>query len=189
MLNKTLTAFAIGGAMLAGPAAAIEYNQMATDKSSLIFVSKQMNVPTEGRFKVFKAKVSFDPAAAAKASIDFEIDPASIDLGNKEANDEAVGKDWFHVKAFPTARFVSTSVKSLGNNRFEITGKMTVKGKTRDLVAPTTFRQEGNQGIFEGSLTLKRADYGIGEGMWSTFETVANDVLVKFKLAATAAKK
>ena len=168
---------------------AVEYKQLAADKSTLIFVSKQMNVPTEGKFKAFKSTVSFDPAAAAKASIDFEIDPASIDLGNKEANDEAKGKDWFNVKAFPTARFVSSAVKSLGNNKFEVLGKMTVKGKTRDLVAPVSFRQEGNLGVFEGSLTLKRADYGIGEGMWAAFDTVANEVIVKFKLAALAATK
>jgi polyisoprenoid-binding protein YceI len=66
---------------------------------------------------------------------------------------------------------------------------MTVKGKTRELVAPVTFRQVGALGVFEGSLTLRRADYGIGEGMWATFETVANDVVVKFKLAALATKK
>ena len=71
----------------------------------------------------------------------------------------------------------------------QLTGKMTVKGRTRDLVAPATFRQDGALGVFEGSLTLKRADYGIGEGMWATFDTVANEVLVKFKLVALAAKK
>lgn len=172
-----------------GHAQAIEFNQLAADKSSLVFVSKQMNVPTEGRFKRFSSNVSFDPAAAAKARIEFEIDPASIDLGSKEADDEAKGKDWFNVKTYPTARFVSSAVKPLGNNRFEVVGKMSVKGRTRDLVAPVTFRQDGNLGVFEGSLTLKRADYGIGEGMWATFDTVANEVLVKFKLAALAVKK
>jgi polyisoprenoid-binding protein YceI len=168
---------------------AVEYSQLVPEKSAVVFVSKQMNVPTEGRFKVFRSKVSFDPTAAAKASIDFEIDPASIDLGDKDANAEAKGKDWFNVKVFPTARFVSSSVKSLGNNRFEVAGKMTVKGKTRDMIAPVSFRQDGPVGIFEGSLTLKRADYGIGEGIWATFETVENDVLVKFTLAALPAKK
>jgi polyisoprenoid-binding protein YceI len=168
---------------------AVEYSLLVPEKSAVVFVSKQMNVPTEGRFKAFRSKVSFDPTAAAKASIEFEIDPASIDLGDKDANAEAKGKDWFDVKAHPTARFVSSSVKSLGNNRFEIAGKMTVKGITRDLIAPVSFRQDGSLGIFEGSLTLKRADYGIGEGIWATFETVENNVLVKFTLAALPAKK
>ena len=186
---RATTALAATVALFSSLADAVEYKQLAADKSSLVFVSKQMNVPTEGKFKTFKSVVSFDPAAAAKASIDFEIDPASIDLGSKEANDEAKGKDWFNVKTFPTARFVSTAVKSLGNNKFEVLGKMTVKGKTRELVAPVSFRQEGNFGIFEGSLTLKRADYGIGDGMWATFDTVANEVLVKFRLAALTAAK
>lgn len=175
-------------ALLSGSAGAVEYRQLVADKSALTFVSKQMNVPTEGRFKVFRSTVNFDPAAADKARIEFEIDPSSIDLGSREANDEAKGKDWFNVKSFPNARFVSTSVKSLGNNRFEVAGKMTIKGRTRDLVAPVTFRQDGTVGLFEGNLTLKRADYGIGEGMWAAFDTVANEVQVKFKLAAAAAR-
>jgi hypothetical protein len=35
---------------------------------------------------------------------------------------------------------------------------------------------------------LKRADYGIGEGMWADFGTVANEVQIKFQLVAVASK-
>ncbi|MBS0465139.1 MAG: YceI family protein, partial [Proteobacteria bacterium] len=34
---------------------------------------------------------------------------------------------------------------------------------------------------------LKRGDYGIGEGMWADYGTVANEVQIKFRLVAAAA--
>ena len=183
--------FAFAALLLAfiGVAGAVEYNQLIAERSGLAFVSKQMNVPTEGRFKAFKAQVVFDPAAPARASIDFEIDMASIDVGSREANDEAKGKDWFNVKSFPSARFVSTAVKAAGPNKFEVTGKLAIKGKTRDVVVPVSFRPEGSAGLFEGSFAIKRGDYGIGEGMWAGFDTVANEVQIKFRLLAAAGKK
>ena len=172
---------------LALPAArAAEFNQMQLAKSSLSFISKQMNVPVEGSFKSFRSTLVFDPAKPAAARAELEIDMASIDAGSKDANDEVAGKDWFNTRAFPTARFESTSVKPLGGNRFEIAGKMTIKGRTLDLSTPVTVTQQGNSASFDGSLVLKRADYAIGDGVWADFGTVANEIQIKFRLVATA---
>jgi polyisoprenoid-binding protein YceI len=167
---------------------ATEYGILQADKSSLGFTYKQMNVPVDGGFKRFKAQLSFDPAQPAKASAAFDIEVASIDVGSAEGNGEVSGKLWFNTASFPVARFVSTSVKSLGNNRFEIAGKLTVKGKTQDVVAPVSFRQDGANGVFEGALSIRRADYAIGEGMWADFGTVANEVQIRFRLVAAPKK-
>ena len=179
-------AFGVLAAVLSS-AQAIEFNQLQLNKSALSFVSKQMNVPVEGQFKSFRSKLAFDPAKPAAARAELEIDLASIDAGSKDANDEVTSKAWFDTKTFPVAKFVSTSFKSLGGNRYEVAGKMTIKGRTLDLITPVTMRQEGNSATFEGGLVLKRADYGIGEGMWADFGTVANEVQVKFRLVAAAA--
>jgi len=180
LLGSVLTIVAPG-------ALAIEFNQFQPAKSSLSFVSKQMNVPVEGQFKSFGSKLAFDPARPAAAKAELEIDLASIDAGSKDANDEVAGKAWFNTKAFPVAKFVSSAVKPLGNNRFEVSGKMTIKGRTLDLTTPVTVTQQGNSASFDGSLVLKRADYGIGDGIWADFGTVANEVQIKFRLVATAA--
>ena len=168
---------------------AIEFNSVQTDKSSISFIFKQMNVPVEGNFKRFKSQISFDPAKPTLAKAEMELDIASIDAGSDEANDSAGDKTWFNTKAFPVARFVSSSVKPLGNNRFEMTGKMSIKGRTLDAKTQGTFRQEGSNGIFEGGFVLNRGDYGIGEGSWSDFGTVANEVQIKFRLVASASGK
>lgn len=174
-------------AMLAPAVQAVEFNQLQLNKSSLSFVYKQMNVPVEGQFKSFRSKLAYDPAKPAAAKAELEIDLASIDAGSKDANDEVAGKAWFNTKTFPIAKFVSTSIKSLGGNRLELAGKMTIKGKTLDLITPVTVTQQGNSASFDGSLVLKRADYSIGDGIWADFGTVANEIQIKFRLVATAA--
>jgi polyisoprenoid-binding protein YceI len=173
--------------LLAGGARATEFNQLQPDKSAVTFAYKQMNVPMEGRFNRFSGRISFDPSKPTAAQAEIAIELASIDTGSPEGNDEVAGKLWFNTKQFPVARFVSTSIKPLGNNRFEVAGKMSIKGRTHDVTTPATFRQAGQQGVFEGSFVLKRADYGIGEGMWADFGTVANEVQIKFRLVAAAA--
>ena len=166
-------------------AQAVEYTQIQADKSAINFAYKQMGVSMDGKFRKFAAQLSFDPAkpAAAKASLD--VDLASVDTGAQESDDEVAGKPWFNTKAFPTARFVSSSVKALGGNRYEVAGKLTIKGKTQDIIAPATFTAQGNNGVFDGSLTIRRGDFSIGEGAWAAFDIVANDIQIKFRMLAT----
>lgn len=187
--NKIVLLIAAIAAVTVIPAHATEFNQLVAAKSAVSFIFKQMNVPVTGSFKRYTGQIDFDPAnpTLAKASIDIALD--SIDAGSEEANDAVADKLWFNTKVYPVAHFVSTSVKPLGNNRFEIAGKMTIKGKTLATSTPATFHQEGSDGVFEGSFILKRADYAIGEGMWADFGTVANEVQIRFKLVATATGK
>lgn len=178
-------------ALAAAPTAqAVEYNQVQS--SQVTFVSKQMGVPVDGTFKKTSAQLSFDPAKLAGAKAQVDVDLSSIDAGSKEANDEVKGKNWLAIAGFPKASFVATSVKSVGGNRYEALGKLTIKGKTRDLAAPFTFTPSAAGAAFDGSFTLKRADFGIGEGVWADFDTVANEIQIRFHLvsvAASAAKK
>ena len=166
---------------------AIEFNQVLTDKSTLSFNYKQMGVPMEGKFRKFAARISFDPAKLNVAQAQLDVALASIDTGFSEADEEVVGKQWFNAKTYPSARFVSTGVKALGGNRFEARGKLTIKGKTLDVLAPFTFKAEGSSGIFDGAFTLKRLDYAIGEGAWSDVSAVANEIQIRFHLVAVAA--
>jgi len=166
---------------------AAEFNQVLVDKSSLSFVSRQMGVPVEGRFRTFSAALSFDPARPAAAQARLTLDLASVDAGSREADDELIGKAWFNVKAFPTASFVSSAIRPLAGERFELIGKLTIKGRTQELSAPFTFRQERRHGIFEGTFPLRRLDFLIGEGAWSEVSVVANEVQIKFRFVAAPA--
>ena len=168
---------ALGAALLA-PALA----QVDAAKSSVIAVSKQMGVPVEGKFRRFSAQVSFDPAKPADGRASIEIDIASFDLGDADFNRETAKKEWFDAAKFPKATFVTTAIKPAGAGKFEAAGKLTIKGITRDIVAPVSFKAEGGQQVFEGVLPIKRLQFNIGEGEWKDTATVADDVQIRFRI-------
>lgn len=167
-------------------ARAAEYKQVDPAASRIAFSYTQMGVNMDGRFAKFTTKLAFDPAKPTAARAVLEIPLASIDAGSNEANDEVKGKAWFDTAAHPTARFESTAVKALGNNRFELTGKLSIKGRTQQVVAPLSYTAQGNKGVFDGSFVIHRKDFAIGEGQWADTGVVANDVKVQFRIQALA---
>ncbi len=183
---KRLAVAAIAALLLPLAANAVEYGQLQAETSGVRFISKQMGVPSEGRFAKFSARIAFDPAKPEVARAEIEVDLASIDAGGAEANEEVKGKGWFNVREFPVATFVASRLKPLGGNRYEATGRMTIKGRTREVAAPFTARINGNAIVLEGDIPIQRLQYGIGEGIWSDTATVADEVLVRFRFALTA---
>ena len=175
-------------ALLPGAAYAVEFNVVQPEKSRVAFVSKQMGVPVEGGFGKFAAQIAFDPAKPEAGRAQIDLDIASIDAGSAEANDEVKSKAWFDTRQFPRASFVSTGVKPLGGGRYEARGKMTIKGKMRDVVAPFSFKADGNAAVFEGVIPVMRLQFGVGEGLWSDTGTVADEVQVKFRFAVVPRK-
>ena len=167
-------------------AQAVEYTQVQTDKSTIHFTYKQMGVAVDGQFRKFASQITFDPAKPSAAKATFEVELASVDTGAPEGDQEVAGKPWFNTRAFPIAKFVSGTVKPLGGNKVEVAGQLTIKGKTQDVVVPATFTPQGNSGVFDGSFTIRRADFSIGEGSWAKFDIVANDVLIKFRITANS---
>lgn len=186
-MKHSIYAVLLAGLVMTPMAQAAEYTAIQADKSKLNFTYKQMGVAMDGSFRKFSAQISFDPAKPANAKATFDLDIASIDTGSEEADDEVKGKNWFNTKLFPRAKFESTGFKTLGANRYEVSGKMTIKGKTQLVTAPFTFIPQGNNAVADGTFTLKRADYGIGEGAWSDFSVVANEIEIKFHFLASPA--
>uniref|UniRef100_Q47CA6 YceI n=1 Tax=Dechloromonas aromatica (strain RCB) TaxID=159087 RepID=Q47CA6_DECAR len=178
-------ALALAFASLIPAAHAVEYTQVQPEKSAVTFVYKQMGVAVDGKFKKFSSQLNFDPAKPAAAKATFDVELASVDTGAPEGDQEVAGKPWFNTKAFPTARFVSGSVKALGGNKYEVAGKLSIKGQTQDVIVPATFTAQGNTGVFDGGFTIRRADFTIGEGAWAKFDIVANDVQIKFRITAS----
>ena len=183
-MKRLAIAFAFAGALPLA-AQAVEFNQVQSDKSAINFIYKQMGVAVDGKFRRFSSQISFDPAKPTAAKATFDVELASVDTGAPEGDDEVAGKPWFNTKAFPTARFVSTSVKALGGNKYEVAGQLSIKGKTQDVLVPATFTAQGNSGVFDGGFTIRRGDFAIGEGSWAKFDIVANEVQIKFRITAT----
>lgn len=184
-MKMLIAAVAMAATLVADAA---ELNQLVPEKSEITFVSKQMGVAEKGRFRKFDAQIAIDPAKpeAGKARVD--VDVASIDAGSSDADAEVKGKGWLDAVAFPKATFTLTSVKPLGNGRYEGRGALTIKGLSREIAVPFSLRTEGTGAWLEGGFVLKRLQFNIGSGAWSDTSTVADDVDVKFKLFVVSKK-
>ena len=180
-MKRLAITLALGAALLA-PFMAPALAQIDPAKSSVVAVSRQMGVPVEGKFQRFSAQVSFDPAKPAEGRASIDIDIASFDLGDADFNRETAKKEWFDAAKFPKATFVTTAIKPAGPGKFDAAGKLTIKGITRDVVAPVSFKAEGGQQVFEGVLPIKRLAFNIGEGEWKDTSTVADDVQIRFRI-------
>jgi polyisoprenoid-binding protein YceI len=180
-MKKTLLLLPVLAAALAAPAFAQQ--KLVPAQSQITFTSRQMGVPVDGSFKKFDAQVAFDPKKPEAAKIALTVDLASASLGAPESEAELAKQPWFDTKKFPQATFQSTSVKPTGPGKFDVAGKLAIKGTPRDVVVPVTLTQSGGTTTATGAFTIKRLDFKIGEGEWADTSMVANDVQVKFKLA------
>ncbi|MFI4940482.1 MAG: YceI family protein [Burkholderiales bacterium] len=156
-----------------------------TAKSSVTAVFKQLNVPVEAKFKQFTAQIDYDSARPDASKARIEIGLSSFDLGDPEYNQEVLKKEWFNAAQFPKATFVSTAMKAGAGGKFDVNGKLTIKGKTADVGFPLNVKKEGNSTVFEGALTIKRLVFNVGDGEWKDTATVADDVVIKFHIIAT----
>lgn len=171
------SAAAMGGAE---PAA-----QLAPGYSQIGFVSKQMGVPVEGQFRKFDAQIAFDPKKPEGGSVALQIDMASATLGVPQSDAELPKAPWFDTARFPKASFQSSAIKSLGGGRFDIAGRLTIKGHTQELVVPVTITQSADRSTATGSFTIQRLAFKVGEGEWTDTSMVGDEVQVRFKLVLT----
>lgn len=178
--RTTLTV--IAGAMLApqvaraaGPAYAA-----VTAQSSLTYAFTQAGADNQGRFKSFA--VSFDPGAGR---LDVLVDMRSFDTGDQQRNGILGGKDFFDVAQYPRSRFSASRIDRTATG-YEATGALTLRGVTRNVTIPFTWRTATVQGhpvgYLSGQMTLKRLDFGVGQGQWQSTEWVGGDVTVRYSL-------
>lgn len=183
-LTTALFALAAAGLLAAAPAQA-QTARLVPAQSEVSFSVKQLGVPVEGKFRKFDAQVALDPKKPETGKVAFTIDIASATMGNPESDAELPKAPWFNTAKFPQATFQSSSIKALGAGKFEVAGKLGIKGAAKDVVVPVTLAQSGANSTATGAFAIKRLDFKIGEGEWTDTSLVANDVQIKFKLVLT----
>jgi polyisoprenoid-binding protein YceI len=162
---------------------AAEYTQVNATASTISFTYKQFTSRAYGTFGRFQATLYFDTQNLAAAHAALSIDLDSIDAGSSDANEELQKPAWFDTASFPVATFESSSVQALGDDRYLITGQLTLRGLTRVVQVPVQLKADDAIGIFDGQLTVKRSDFNIGEGEWAD-GVVSNDINIRFRMVA-----
>jgi cytochrome b561/polyisoprenoid-binding protein YceI len=149
-------------------------------QSSLTYAFTQAGAENQGRFKSFT--VSFDPAAGR---LDVVIDMRSYDTGDQQRNDTLGGKDFFAAAQYPQSRFSASRIVKTAAG-YEATGSLTLRGVTRSITIPFTWRTATIQGhpvgYLSGQTTLRRLDFGVGQGQWQSTEFLSNDVTIRYSV-------
>jgi polyisoprenoid-binding protein YceI len=185
MFNVSVKMIIAGLALFSASTAVFAQQKLIVAESEIAFISKQFGVPVSGKFKKFDAQLVFDPKKPAASTINFSVDLLSADIGNTETETELKKPGWFNSLKVPAATFVSTGAKTLGGNKFEFAGKLTIKGISQNIVVPVAITQTAVKTRAVGTFNTKRLDFKIGDGDWNDVSLVANEVVVNINLVLT----
>jgi len=169
--------------------------------SEVNFKVKHLVVSTvTGHFDQFDATIEANKEDFSDAVVKFEADISSINTKNGQRDGHLKSPDFFDAANYPKMRFVSKSVKPVSDHELKITGDLTLRGVTKEVVLDVVYN--GTVAGFGGNLVagfeirtkLNRFEFGL---QWNALTeaggvTVGNEVrveiLAEFNKSQTALK-
>jgi polyisoprenoid-binding protein YceI len=150
----------------------------------------------DGNFNDFSGEINFDPKNLAESRFFFEIKTDSINTNLAKRDKHLQSSDFFDESKFPTMTFQSVKITDIGNNVYEVFGKLTVKGEAYDLTLPLSLAgvkdhpAVKNKEVigFNGAVTIDRLVYKVGTGKFAEMGVVGKDVEVLVTLEALSGK-
>jgi len=127
------------------------------DGYSIAFKSKDPS----GVFKTMKGTIKFDEADLANSKFDLQFVVSSISTGNGMMNKKAQIEEWFNAAKYPEIKFTSTKVVKSGSD-YSVSGKLTIKGITKEKNIPLKATKAGSGYTFSGSFGVNRMDFKVG---------------------------
>ena len=164
--------------MVCLPSVAEQWQSVPTD-SQLMYQVTFQGLPIEGRFTQF----SVDYIPTEKLLVKVAV--ASADMSDDELNSEIAGGDWFDAGRFGEALFSSSDLvpESHSKKHFIAEGSLNLKGVSEPVNVPFVWQpdtQNPDRATMSGQLILKRSDFSIGIGDWSSGDQIGIDVSVSF---------
>jgi len=136
--------------------------------SSVGFSLRHLVSKFTSSFTKVTGTINYDAAKPEASSVDAVIAIDSVNTANEKRDAHLKTPDFFDTAKYPTATFKSKSWKKTGDNTFDVTGDLTVKNVTKEVVLKTTLVGTG-PGMggstltgWEATTTLKRSDFGVG---------------------------
>ncbi|MEM7231911.1 MAG: YceI family protein [Planctomycetota bacterium] len=140
-----------------------------------------------GRFNEFSGSFHVDEADLSKSKFDITVKASSVDSGNGKRDNHLRAPDFFSAKQYPEIRFVSKSVKVKGKE-LDVTGELSFRGVKKDVQCKVTYggqkkgRRGGMRAGFDGTMTIKREDFGVTFGKGH----LGSDVTIQMGLTGTS---
>ncbi len=178
--STTILALAAAALAAAGAAHAATYSAEPA-QSRLEFLGTQAGAPLRAAFHRFTTAIDFSPEAPGTSTIEVTIDTGSVDSKDADRDATIKGADVFDVAQWPSAHYQTKSITKNATG-FHATGALTLRGVTKDVPIDFTFATASGGAKLEGLATLKRLDFGVGQGDWKSTEWIGDEVKVSFLL-------
>jgi polyisoprenoid-binding protein YceI len=172
-------------ATLALPAHGATAWAMDPAHSQLAFTATATGGEFDGQFRRFRADISFDPADLAGSRFRVEIETGSADTQDADRDAALAGKDFFASDRWPRATYEARRFVAMKDGRYQALGRLTIRGIGHDVPVVFTFRSadSAQAAVLSGGATIRRLDYGVGQGEWQDTKVVGDDVRIHFELA------
>ena len=149
--------------------------------SSILFSAKHNGISfVHGRFDKFEAIVEGGNASDfSGAQVSFSADVQSINTNVEPRDNHLRSADFFDMENHPKISFVSNSFKKTGDNTYEVVGKLTMRGNTKEVTLTathigTTKTRQGNDLVgFQLKGEVNRNDFGVSGASGSVAPTIA----------------
>ena len=171
MFRTTLIAAALAATTLAAQAQSATYALDPTHTFVTFEVPHYGVTTNRGRFDKKTGTVTLDKAGKS-GKVEITIETGSINTGTEAFNKHLQSKDFFNSAEFPTAKFVADKFSFNGDKVSEVTGTLTLLGKTN----PVTLKAN-NFGCYQNPMlkvevcggdfetTIVRSQYGMPWGL------------------------
>ncbi|WP_411818327.1 cytochrome b/b6 domain-containing protein [Hyphococcus sp. DH-69] len=156
------------------------------DASTLRFIGEEKGKPFTGEFQQFSANINFDPEALDQSVIEVTVATPSATTGDSLRDSNIPSKEWFDTKSYDQARFTSTEIRQIGDDRYAAHGVLAIKSFEQPITLEFELTIDGNNARANGGVDLIRTNYGLGENDdWLNEEQIALNVRVEFTIEAT----
>lgn len=171
------------------PTLAKEWN-IDRSHSAVNFRIRHFFTPVPGMFETWGGTIHFDPDDLDNSKIDIRIDVASINTKNGQRDEHLRTNDFFDAATFPHITFVSSDIRSNGENNFIAIGELTIKDVTETIELPFTLlgvmdhnrRPNTKVAGISAEYSLLRNDFGVGNGSYVQTAVIGNEVTIEIFL-------
>jgi polyisoprenoid-binding protein YceI len=174
--------------LIAAAALSAETYTIDSVHSSVGFSLRHLVSKFTSGFTKVSGTINYDAAKPEASSVEATIAIDSVATANEKRDNHLKSPDFFDAAKFPSATFKSKAWKKTGENTFDVTGDLTIKDVTKEVVLKTTLIGSG-PGMggatltgWEAVTTLKRSDFGVGLDKF--LQVLGNDVTITVGIEA-----
>jgi polyisoprenoid-binding protein YceI len=134
-MSRMIFLFVAALAMAASAAAQAGTWQIDPNHSAAQFSVRHLGVSTvRGAFTKVSGSATHDPADPSKDTLEATIDANSVDTRVEMRDNDLRSPRFFDAQKYPTITFRSKQTKAAGSGKLQITGDLTIRGVTKEVV-------------------------------------------------------